>query len=176
MCLVSLLNHGAEQTREFVQLALQERLAKIHIAQEPIDRVGQRPIRSGGEQAVRPRREVAGRRYRQIFLAREVMEEGALGDACAVAELLHGGPRITPGADDIHGNVQQSCLRTGSGFSGWHAGVDIPSGRYGVKMTGCRDNSRARKRLTRTGAPMRACLIAPARGHKPGLWRLEHGR
>lgn len=44
MCLVSLLHHGAQKAGEFGQLPLQQRLAKLHVAQEPIQRVGELPI------------------------------------------------------------------------------------------------------------------------------------
>jgi hypothetical protein len=53
MRLVNFLHHGAEQTGEFGQLTSQQRLAKLHVAQESVDGVGQLPIGSGAEQAVR---------------------------------------------------------------------------------------------------------------------------
>jgi len=140
MRLVGLLHHGAQETGEFGQRPLQERLAKLHIAQEAIDRVNELPIGCGGKQTVRQRRKMPGRRYRQIFLGREVMEECALGHPGALADVIHRGCRVTPGADDIHGRVQQFGFRTGLRFPGWHANVTIPTGRYGVK------NSRAPKK------------------------------
>jgi hypothetical protein len=103
---VSLLHHGAEQTGEFGQFTSQERLAKLHVAQQSIDRVGQLPIGNGGEQALRQQRKMPGCRYRQLFLALEVMEECPLGHARGLAEVIHRGCRVALGADDIHGCVQ----------------------------------------------------------------------
>ena len=121
MRLVGLLHHGAHETGEFGQRPFEERLAKLHIAQEPIDRVSEPPVGCGGEQTVRLRRKMPGRRYRQIFLGREVMEECALGHAGALADVIHRGCRVTPGANDIHGRAQESGFRTGLSFAGWHA-------------------------------------------------------
>ncbi len=112
MGLVGLLHHGAQETGEFGQRPLHERLAKLHIAQEAFHRVNELPVGCSGKQTVRPRRKMPGRRYRQIFLGREVMEERPLGHAGRLADVIYRGGRVAPGTDDIYGGIQQLGFRT----------------------------------------------------------------
>src|SRR5258707_1140475 len=52
--------------------------------------------------------ELRGRGHCQVFLALEVMEEGALGEAGRPADVIHRRRRISLRANDMHRRVQEA--------------------------------------------------------------------
>jgi hypothetical protein len=71
----------------------------------------QSAIASLCKQAVRHRRKMPGGGERKLFLALEVMEEAALGEASGQADVVDGHCRVAFRADHLHGGVQHSRFR-----------------------------------------------------------------
>ena len=111
MRFVDFLHHGAEEASELGQSALEDRLAKIDVAEEAIHGVGQGAIGRCCEYAVGHRRKMPGGRDRQFILAFEMVEETAFGDARSVANVVDCGGRITFGADNHQCCIEKFHLR-----------------------------------------------------------------
>ena len=107
---VSFLDHRAEQTGEIREGTLQDRDAEVDVAQQPIERVGGILIRRCCKHGVSHRREVSGCGKCQIFLALEVMEEAALGEAGCLADVFDARRAIALGANDVQRCIKESDL------------------------------------------------------------------
>jgi len=88
MSLVSLLDHGAQQAGELGKLAEENCLAKVDVAEQAVDRVGQAAIGSLGKRALGHGRKMLGGGQGQVFLALEVVKETALGEAGGFADVF----------------------------------------------------------------------------------------
>jgi hypothetical protein len=58
----------------------------------------------GFDFAARP--SIDPRRVRELLLARDVAEEAALAEAGGPADVVHGGRRVPPGAEDVEGGIE----------------------------------------------------------------------
>ena len=131
MGVVGLLHHRAEQAGELRQVALKDRLAEIDVAEHPLARVGEARIGRGVEHGVGVRGEMGRRGDGAGFLAGEVMEERALGEAGLGADVLDAGGRIALRADHVDGGVEQPFVRARGGrrLAGLrHRVIAAPSG------------------------------------------------
>ncbi len=107
---VDFLDHGAQQAGVFGELAFQNGDAEIDIAQEAVERVEGGVVRGGGEQMLGHGTKVSGSFDGELFFGFEVMEEGAFGDTCVVADVVNGGGGVTLCADDVEGGVEEFCF------------------------------------------------------------------
>jgi hypothetical protein len=73
------------------------------------------------EHQVGTRGEALGSRHGQVFLAGEVVEEAALGEAGGGAHVFHLHGRVALGADQVDGGVKQA-LPGGDGGGGRRSG------------------------------------------------------
>ena len=73
-------------------------------------------IGRGGEKAACDFAPVFGRRQGQRFLAVEMMEEAALGQAGCLADILNARGRVAFGTDHVQRRVEEPGLRFVSGF------------------------------------------------------------
>ncbi len=85
---VDLLRHGADEAGKVRRFALQESLAKVHVGQQPIERIRGLVIGRCGEDAEVTSLQVIGRRQSQFLLAVEVVEEASLGQFRRLADVL----------------------------------------------------------------------------------------
>ena len=104
---VGLLHHGAEEAGVFGQLALEDLAAEVDVAEQALERVGERLVGGGGEEAGGHLAEMGGGGDAELLLGAEVVEEGALGDAGRLAELVDRGGGEALAADHVHGGVEQ---------------------------------------------------------------------
>ena len=168
--LVTFLHHGADKAGEFRHAALQQRLAEFQIADDARQRIGMCVIGGGRKQRAGDPRPVVRRRDAKLFLAFEMVEERALGDARRSAQLVNRGGRIALGADQGQGCIQQllPCILSGGGFR--HdvlpVNLHIPTGRYVVN----------RKRWRRVRAVLQREGSAFARGIAEGIGTRETTR
>jgi hypothetical protein len=127
VCVVRLLHHGAEEAGEFGDGPGEDRRAEFDIAEQAIQRIRELAIGRGTEKPLSHLGKMCGCGDRQIFLAIEVMEEGALGQAGCRADVVHRGPRIALRADHLHRRIQEAS--PGIGLCGRRAHV-IPFSTY----------------------------------------------
>jgi hypothetical protein len=132
MRFLTLLHHGAQEAGESRYRPGEDCRAEIDIAEHAIQRIRELAIRRGTEQSLRHLGKMLGRRDRKFFLAFEVMEEGTLGQAGGGADIVHGGPRVTLGANDLHRRIEEASPRVGLCGRCAHV-VRIPTGWYHVK-------------------------------------------
>ena len=128
MGFVNLLNHGAEQTGVLRKLTPKDRFAEVHVAEKAFERVRKNLIGSRGEDAFGKGGEMLRGGQRQVFFAREVMKEAALGEAGSLADVLNARGGIPLGANDIEGGIEDSC--PGIVMSLGQSGHRVPTSRY----------------------------------------------
>ena len=161
---VGLLHHRSGEARKLRQFAGQDRLAKIDIRKNTIQRIRCKMIRRVGEQIARRRFPMLHRRQGKVIFALEVMEEAALGHAGFGTHILDARCVVSLGPDNFDRRVQKLCLR----LMMLHR-VSIPISRYGeYRLMGmCQANSlcpaaqRRRRRLT-------GSCRTPSAGFLPG--------
>ncbi len=105
--LIHFLNHGSDEAGEVGQIALEDGLAEIDVGEEAVEGIGEELIGSGCEEAAGDAVPVVGGGERELFLALEVMEEAAFGEAGGLADVLDACCRVAFGADDVEGGVEQ---------------------------------------------------------------------
>ena len=103
-----LLRHGAQQACGVGQCAPFQKLAtKIHIADQLVQRVFKpmiRRLRKGPAGHIGPE---GGCRYGQLFFARKVVKESALGHPRLCTQGIHSGAIIAILAHQLHGSSQK---------------------------------------------------------------------
>ena len=107
---VDLLDHRAEQAGVVRQRTLQDRDAEIHVAQQPVQRVGGALVRRRRKHRVSHGREMRRCGKRQVFLALEVMEEAAFGEFGGLTNVFDARCRVALGADDVERGVEEPHL------------------------------------------------------------------
>lgn len=105
--LEDLLGHGAHQTSVVGRCAVHQRGAQVEIAHDPLKRVGRGVVGRVGEEGAGRLAPVPGRRDGEGFFAREMVEEGALGDAGAGAQVIDTRGSQPARSDDGNGRVEQ---------------------------------------------------------------------
>src|ERR1700730_10330674 len=121
MRVVGLLTHGAEEAGELREGSRQDAGAKIDVAEQAVQRIGELAIRRCAKEPPGHLGKMLGRRDREVFLAFEVVEERALGQAGCGTDVVHGGPRIALRADHLHCRVEETSPRIGMGGCCVHA-------------------------------------------------------
>ena len=96
-----LLHHRAGKAGELCGPAFDERGAEIDVSEHPAERIAMRMIGRGCKESARRLRPIIRRRDREIVLAFEVMEEGALGDARSAAKIVHRRAGVTLRPDNL---------------------------------------------------------------------------
>jgi len=108
---IDFLNQRAGQAGVVRQVALKNFPAKVHIAEQTVQRVFQFAIRRGRKQGLAHRSPIGSSVQRQFVLTLEVMKEAALGDTGFVADVIDCRRRIPLGPDHMQGRIQQLRLR-----------------------------------------------------------------
>jgi hypothetical protein len=130
---MDLLRQRSDQAGELVDVAGDDRLAKGDIGEDAGEGVGWLVIGRRGEEGRDLLRPELGRGDAERLLAREMVEEGALGDIRGAAEIVDAGGGEALGADDVSRRFEQagaSIAAFGRLFGGaWH-GQYIPFSWY----------------------------------------------
>ena len=108
------LDGGAGVAAPLPDVAREQFLAKVHVAEQPVERLGFGMIGRLREElrgAIVP---LARRRDGQVFLAGEMVEEAALGDAGGGTDVFDTRGGVAIGAHQVDGGGQQA----GSGILG----------------------------------------------------------
>ena len=163
---VHLLRHGADETGELRKFTVDDRAAKVDIAEHTVERILVRVVGRGTKEFGRRLGPVLGRRDAHGLLALEVVKEGARGHARSLAEVADRGCGKSLAADDIAGRLEKA----GSGVTAFgflfgrsRHGSNIPSARYVRQF---RINAASSVRSGRDAAE--SCRYAPERT-TPGL-------
>ena len=78
----------------------------MHALRKTLERVGENLIGGRDEDAIGKGGKVLRSGKRQVFFAREVMEETALGESGSLADVLNARGGIALGANDIEGGIE----------------------------------------------------------------------
>ena len=121
--LVRLLHHRSGEAGELGYAADEDRFAEIDVAEQAISGSAVRVVGRAGKQGAGRLRPEVGGGDGEVFLAFEVVEEGALGDAGGGAQVIDAGGRVALGAD--HGEGGAEDLGAGGCLGGeGHAVLD----------------------------------------------------
>src|ERR1700685_4001355 len=111
--LIGLLHHRAEHAGELRKRALQDRLAKVDVAEHTLARILQSSKRRDREESFRAGGEMRRGGEGAVLLAAEVMKETALREPRATADIVDRRRRIALRADHVDRSLEQSracCL------------------------------------------------------------------
>ena len=132
------LHHRADKASELGNVAGEQLFSEVEVAEDTRKRICVQVIRSSGKKLARNLRPVAGGPDTEVFLALEVVEEGALGDPGGGAEIFDAGGCVTLGADDPQCSLQnlRPCIRRSCHLANPETPSRkyIPTGWYVAKM------------------------------------------
>src|SRR5262245_3949744 len=141
--LESLLHHRADKARELGNVAGEQLLSELEVAENTLQRVRVPVI---GRSRKKLSSHIGPMLYvgdAEVLLGLEVVEEGALGDIARRAQVIHRRRRIALGANDLQRHVEN--LRFGRGFMGSLRhdqppllGIIMLTRWYAIGRRGCR--------------------------------------
>lgn len=111
-----LLNEGAEQAGVSSSGALEEREAEIDVGEEAAARIRNLLVWGGGEERASQVVPALDGGEGEGLLGFEVVEEGALGEACGAAEVVDGSAGVALFAKDAESGVEEFQLASGEIF------------------------------------------------------------
>ena len=151
MGVVDLLHHGSDEAGELGQLAAEECLAEVDVAEEAIEWVGEEAVRGGGEEASCDEAPVVGCLEGEVFFAFEVMEEAAFGEFGGFTDVFDACCGVAFGADDLEGGVEELCFGVVFGVGHFHTQFQLVCGNVLVSEKMCQGSRQLKDKQRNTG-------------------------